>query len=183
MEQKSTFWKSAMTYGIYLAVAMILFNVVLYVLGQNTNKAMAFIAYVILAAGIYICQRSYRNNELGGHIPYGTALGFGVAVMLFTGVLNTVYTIVLMKIDPGIMEQMRILQEEAMLQRGMSEEQIEMTGQLMEKFQNPVVLGITSLLSFVVIGFIISLITSIFIKKNADENAYDEAMGEIKSEE
>jgi hypothetical protein len=183
MEQKSTFWKSAMTYGIYLAVAMILFNVILYVLGQSTNKTMGIIAYVILGAGIYICQVQYRNNELGGYIDYSKALGFGVAIMLFTGVLNTVYTLILMKIDPSIMEQIRIMQEEAMMQRGMTDEQIEVAGQMMSKMQNPVVMAVLSLFSFAIFGFIISLVTSIFVKKKEDENAFDEAMGEIKPEE
>ena len=183
MEQKSTFWKSAMTYGIYLAIALILYNVILYVLGQNMNKMMGFIAYLIMGAGIYICQLNYRDKELGGYIDYSKALGFGVAIMLFAGILNALYSVILLKIDPGIMEQARIMQEEALMQQGLSDEQIEMAGQMMTKFQNPVVMAMISLLSFALIGFIISLVTSIFVKKKADENAFEEAMGDINPED
>ena len=183
MEQKSTFWKAAMTDGIYLAVALILYNVVLYVLGENMNKTLGVITYVIMGAGIYICQVNYRNKELGGYIEYSKALGFGATIMLFAGVLYSLYSVILLKIDPSILEQARIMQEEAMLKQGMSDEQIEMMGEMMNKVQNPAVIVISSLLVFALIGFIISLVTSIFVKKKEDENAFEEAMGEIKSEE
>jgi ABC-type antimicrobial peptide transport system permease subunit len=88
-----------------------------------------------------------------------------------------------MKIDPSLMEQIRIMQEEALMQQGMSDDQIEMAGEMMSKFQSPLVLVISSLFTFAFIGFIISLVTSIFIKRKEDENAFDEAMGEVKSEE
>ena len=183
MEQKSTFWKSAMTYGIYLAVAIILYNVILYVLGENMNQTLGFVTYAIMGAGIYYCQVSYRNKELDGYIEYGKALGFGVAIMLFAGILNSLYTVILLKIDPSIMEQIRVMQEEAMMKKGMSDEQIEMAGQMMSKFQNPAVIVVSSLLTFAFFGFIISLITSIFVKKKIDEDAFEEAMDEIKPEE
>lgn len=183
MEQKSTFWKSAMTYGIYLAVALILYNVVLYVLGESMNKTLGLVTWVIMAVGIYLCQKDYRDKELGGFIDYSKALGFGVAIMLFAGVLNALYTVILMKIDPSLMEQIRVMQEEALMQQGMSDDQIEMAGEMMSKFQSPLVLVISSLFTFAFIGFIISLVTSIFIKRKEDENAFDEAMGEVKSEE
>ena len=183
MEQKSTFWKSAMTYGIYLSLVLILYNVILYVTGQNLNQTMGYISYIIMGVGIFLCQQSYRNKELGGYISYSSALGFGVAIMLFAGVLNALYSVILLKIDPSILDQVRIMQEEKMIQQGMSDEQIEMAGQIMSKFQNPIIMAVTALLSFAFIGFIISLITSIFIKKKQDEDAFEEAMGEIKSDE
>jgi hypothetical protein len=183
MEQKSTFWKSAMTYGIYLAAALIFYNVVLYVLGESMNKTLGLITWVIMAVGIYLCQKDYRDKELGGYIDYSKALGFGVAIMLFAGVLNALYTVVLMKIDPSLIDQIRIMQEEALMQQGMSDDQIEMASAMMSKLQSPLIIVVSSLFSFALIGFIISLITSIFIKQKADENAFDEAMEEVKSEE
>lgn len=69
------------------------------------------------------------------------------------------------------------------MERGMSDEQIEDFGQMMTKMQSPLVIAISGLLTFGFIGFIISLVTSIFVKKNDEENAFAEAMGEIKDEE
>ncbi|MGQ7871099.1 DUF4199 domain-containing protein [Sunxiuqinia sp. sy24] len=182
MEEKSTFWKSAMTYGIYLAVAIIFYNVILYVTGENMNTSLGLVTWGIMAVGIFLCQKGYRDKELNGYIEYSKALGFGVSVMLFAGVLNALYSVIIMKIDPTIMEQVRILQEEAMMKQGLSDEQIEMAGEMMSKMQSPLIIVLSSLLTFAFIGFVISLVTSIFVKRR-NENAFDEAMGEVKSED
>ncbi|MCW0484394.1 DUF4199 domain-containing protein [Prolixibacteraceae bacterium A06] len=184
MEQKSTFWKSAMTYGLYLGIALILYNVLLYVAGQNLNTTLGLVSYLIMAAGVFYSQIHYRNTELNGFISYSQALGFGIVVMLFAGVIQSLYSVILIKyLDPSILDQIRVMQEEALMERGMSDEQIEAVGQMMTKMQSPLVIAISGLLTFGFIGFIISLVTSIFVKKNDEENAFAEAMGEIKDEE
>jgi hypothetical protein len=184
MEKKSTFWQSAMTYGLYLGIALVLFNVILYVLGQNLNPALRWITYVLITAGIFYSQLNYRNRELNGYIQYSTALGFGVAVMLFAGIIQSLYTVILYKfIDPTILDQIRMIQEEAMLQKGLPEESIETATDMIAKFQSPVLMAISGLFSFALLGFIISLITSIFVKKNDEGNAFDEVMEEVKKEE
>lgn len=183
MEQKSTFWRSAMTYGIYLAAALILYNLILYLIGENLNQTFVYISYFIMGGGIYVCQMNYRDKELGGYIDYGNALGFGVAVMLFAGILNALYSVILLKVDPGMMEQLRIMQEENMMQQGMSDEDIEAMGKMMSKLQNPAVFVISSLFVYAFMGFIISLVTSIFLKKKDDDHAFDDAMDEIKPED
>jgi hypothetical protein len=183
MEEKSPFWKSAMTYGLYLGLAVVLYSVVLYVLGQNMNPALTWISFVILAAGVYLSQLNYRNRVMNGFLSYSSALWLGVAVMLFSGIFQTVYTIVIYKLDPSQLDQIRIMQEEAMLQRGMSEEDIETASEMMNAIQSPAVLAISGLISFVILGFIISLITSIFVKKTDDGSAFDEAMKEVQDEQ
>ncbi|WP_163707608.1 DUF4199 domain-containing protein [Mangrovibacterium lignilyticum] len=184
MEQKSTFWKSAMTAGLYLGVILILYNVILYITGQNLNTSLGIVSYVILAAGVYYFQQQYRNRELGGYISYGNAVGYGVALMAFAGIIQSVYTVILMKfIDPGILDQIRIMQEEQLMKQGVSDEQIEMASKMMDAFRSPIVIAISGLFSFALLGVIISLVSSIFIKKNDDDNAFDEAMSDVKSED
>ncbi len=182
MEQKSTFWKSAMTYGLYLALAVILYSVVLYVIGENLNKTLGALTYIIVAIGILLCQLDYRNKILGGSISYSKALGLGVIVMIFAGLLNSVYTVVIIKIDPTILDQIQIMQEEAMMRKGISDDQIEMASDMMKAFQKPGFIAVMGMLSFAFMGFIISLITSIFVKKN-NPDAFEEAMEEVKTED
>lgn len=184
MEEKSTFWTSAMTYGLYVGVTIVLYSVILYVFGQIMNTTLSLASYVIIAAGILLSQLHYRNNQLNGSITYGKALGFGVAVMLFAGILQSLYTVILFKfVDPTLIDQMRLLQEEAMLKQGMNEESIEAATDMMAKFQSPVIMGISGLFSSALVGFIISLITSIFVKKNDEESAFEQAMDEVKKDE
>ena len=184
MEQKSTFWKSAMIYGLYLALALMLFSVILYVTGLILNQKLGYVSMAIYVLGIVYAQISYRNNELNGSISYSQALGFGVAIMLFSGIITAFYTMVLYTfIDPSLIEQMKVVQEEALLQRGMTEYQIEAAMTMASKMMTPGWISIMGLLGSILIGTIISLVTSIFIKKQNDPDAFDEAMEEVKTEE
>ncbi|WP_372774106.1 DUF4199 domain-containing protein [Mangrovibacterium sp.] len=184
MEEKSTFWKSAMTAGLYLGIILIVYNVILYATGQNLNTSLGIISYAIMAAGVVHYQLQYRNHELGGFISYGKAFGYGVSLMAFAGIIQSAYTVILMKyIDPGLIDQIRIMQEEQMLKQGVPDEQIEMASQIMGVFQNPLIIAFSGLLTFAFIGVIISLVSSIYVKKQDDENAFEDAMSDLKSEE
>ena len=78
---------------------------------------------------------------------------------------------------------MRIMQEENLLKQGMSEDQIEAAMAITAKMMTPGWLSIMGLFGSVIAGTIISLVTSIFVKKQGNEDAFDEAMEEIKTEE
>lgn len=183
MEQKSNFWKSAMIYGLYIGIAMTLFSVILYVTGQTTNKVLGYISFPIYFGCVLWVQFQYRDKNLNGEISYGQAVGFGVAAMLFSGVITMLYTIIIYNLDPSLVEQLKAVQEQAMLTKGYSEEQVEAGMKITEKMMTPGILAISSLIGSVFIGTIISLITSIFVKKQKNEDAFDEAMEEVKNED
>ena len=184
MEEKSTYWRSAMTYGLYLGIALILYNMIVYALGQNLNPALAWINYALIAAGVIYSQINYRNRDLDGYISYGKALGFGVAVMVCAGLLQSLYSVILFKyIDPSLLDQLRTMQEEEMLKQGIAEDQIETMSEMMNNVQSPLFIAISGLFGFALFGFIISLITSVFVKRANDDFAFDDAMEEVKKEE
>lgn len=183
MEQKSIFWKSAMIYGLYLGIAITLYSVILYVTGQSQNKSLGYITILFYAVGIVMSQIYYRNLELNGTISYGQAVGIGVAVMLFAGIVTALYNIIIFKIDPSLIEQIKVLQEEAYLKNGMSEEMIEKTMEMSAKMMTPGVLAISGLFGSVFMGTIVSLVSSIFVKTQPNEDAFEEAMDEVKTEE
>ena len=183
MEEKSTLWKSAMVYGLYLGITITLFSVILYVSGQTQNKSLGYISFLLYAVGIVLAQIYYRNRELNGTITYGQSVGFGVAVMFFAGIITTLYNLIIFKIDPSLIEQIKILQEEAYLKNGMSEEMIERTMEMSAKMMTPGWMSIMGLFSSVLIGTIVSLVTSIFVKKQPNEDAFEEAMDDVKTDE
>lgn len=183
MEEKSTFWKSAMIYGLYLSLALVLFSVILYATGLILNQKLGYVSLILTVAGIIFAQITYRNKEMNGSISYGQAVGFGVAIMLFAGIVTALYTMILYSfVDPGLIDQMKTMQEQAMAQKGLSEEQIEQAMTITAKMMTPGWMSIMGLVGSIFSGLIVSLITSIFVKKQNDD-AFDEAMEEIKTEE
>ncbi|HEY3370414.1 MAG TPA: DUF4199 domain-containing protein [Prolixibacteraceae bacterium] len=183
MEQKSTFWKTAMTYGLYLGIVITLFSVILYVSGEALNKSLGYITLPLYAVGIILAQIHYRDREQNGSISYGQAVGFGTAVMLFCAIISALYSLIIFKVDPSLIEQVRIAQEEAYLKNGMNQEMIEKTMEMTAKMMTPGWMAIMGLFSTVIMGTIISLVTSIFVKRQPNQDVFDEVMEEVKTDE
>jgi len=166
MEQKSAFRKSAMICGLYIGIALIIYQVILYLTNQNMNPSFGWITYVILTVGVFLSQTGYRDNVIDGNIKYSTALRYGVSVMIFAGIIQSLYTVVLFKyIDPSLLEKISNTQEEFMKHKGFSDDEIEQMSEIMLKFRNPFFYVFSNLFGYAFYGFIISLVTSFFVKK------------------
>jgi len=179
MNEKSTFWKASITNGAILGIALIIFSVLLYILDLTTTKGMNYISYVIIIAGIIWATKTYRDNNLGGTISYGQALGFATMVVVIAALISSIYSYVFMKfIDPSVIDKIIAMGEEEMIKRGMNDEQIEMTQSMQAKFMKPGLMNIIGFFALVLWGFVLALITSIFMKKEGDP--YKTAMQEVE---
>ncbi|NOR75952.1 MAG: DUF4199 family protein [Draconibacterium sp.] len=174
MEQKTTsIWKSGLILGVYLAIIIILYSVILYVTGMGFNKIAGYASIAILVIGVVIIQISYKKQQ-DNILTYGQGVGVAVISMLSVGVISMVYTYLLYAvIDPDYYQQFLLFMEEqtmaTLLDREMSEDQIQMSLDMQQKFQTPVILAGGALINTVIVGLIVSLISSIFIKKNPSD--------------
>lgn len=175
MEQKSTsLWKSAMVYGLYIGIASIIFSVILYVMGQSFNQTLGYLSFIIVIGGIIWAQLNYRKLQ-GDALTYGQGVGLAVIAMLVAGILSSVFTYLLYTvIDTGLYEQYLLFVGEKttakLSARGsLSDEQISQAIEMGKKFQTPMILAIGGIVSSVIAGAIVGLITSIFTKKKPAE--------------
>ena len=171
---KPSIWKQAITYGIYFAILSILLTVILYATGSMMSKSVQYISILIMIIAIIIIQLHYRKS-LGGDITYGKSLTIAVLSMLFAGIPIAIFTYVLYAyIDPALIEQIRLATEEKLVEQGrLSQEQINATMAMTSKFQTPGIMGASQLLNTPLIGLIIGLITSIFIKKESVDKIFE----------
>ena len=160
--------KIAMTYGGMLGMAAVIVNLLFYMAGMTRSTITAVAGYaVILGFIIYGCIQ-YRDRYLGGHISYGKALGTGVMIALFSSLIVALYTYVLTyQIDPGLLEQSRAEAQQKMLESNpnLTDPHLEQGMKIANIFMSPGVIMVMVVIGHVLIGFIFSLITSIFIKK------------------
>lgn len=171
MEQKhASLTKSSLTSGLYIGIISILISVVLYVAGLMFETWASYVSWTILIGGAIYAQLSYRKS-LGGEMTYGQALGAGVLALVFASVLSAIYTILLYTIiDPGLIEQSRIIMEQRMLEQGnVTAEQMDMALDIAMKFQKPAILAGITIISGAFFGLIISLITGIFTQKKPSD--------------
>lgn len=165
--QKNLLFKHAMNYGLIMGVALVILSLITYLAGAiKAPTWVSFINYAIMIGIIIWGTMKYRDEVLSGAISYGNALGFGVLISLFAGIIVAVFTFLLTTvIDPDYIGKILALTEEELVKRGMSDDQIEAAIEMQKKFMSPLIISVSALFGMVVMGFIFSLITSIFLKK------------------
>ncbi len=197
MEQKSPLLKASMNAGIILAVVSILINVVIWVtnlmesMGLFASMGLMILMLLITVILLVVLTKRYRINDLNNTIKFKEAFFFGLLVVLFSTVISSLYQYIFNNfIDPGYQERiMANMQEKTynfMTNMGSSEDQIE---KAMNDFQakgtpTPIEVLKQSVIFGIIGGSIMSLISSAIVKKNKDnDDAFDEAMEEVKTEE
>jgi hypothetical protein len=168
-ENKSSFFQQTLTAGLLLGIVLVVYSLLMYFLDMSTNKYIGWISYLIIAVVIYYLQVQHRNKDLNGFMSYGKALGFAVMSMLVASVISAIFNFIMVKfIDPGLITKIMSMQEEAMAKRGMTAEQTEMAMKMTAKMMSPVFMSIFTLIGMMFWGTVVSLITSIFTRKEAN---------------
>lgn len=169
MEDKSpNRLKYAMTYGAIIGLILVVYSVLLYLTGLTFNKKMGIIQYIVLFAGIYLGTKAYRDKALGGFINYGRALVFGLIISVFVGIITVFFNFIMLRyIDPGLIDKyMAVMEETFQNSRFIPADQMD---EMLERSRESMT-AIWSLpvgvLAFSLFGFVFSLITSAFLKKN-----------------
>jgi len=180
MEQKKTSSiKFAMTYGLYVGLASIVYSVVLYFAGISLNSAASNLGLLILILGIGISVKNYRDLENGGFLEFGEGFKIGVLVSMFSGVFSSFYQLIFMKfIDPSILDKMKDMYYENAIEKGMSEAQLSQMDGMMGIIYNPFVLFLAGILSSLIFGALISLVAAAILKKKGD--AFENIMSNIE---
>ena len=185
MEQnKNLLMNKAMIWGFYVALASMIITSIFYATDNMFSSALSWISFAVYVGGIVLVTLSYKKSiSEDTPFPYSKALGLGVATLFFASIIMAVFNFVLYSfIDPGLIDKMLSVTESKLLESGLSEDMIEQQIEMQRKFMTPIVLSISEIFSLTLYGLIISLITSIFLRKK-EQNGFDAAMNEIDDEE
>lgn len=174
----------AMIWGFFIALASMIVTTIFYATDNMFSETSAYFSYAIYIGGIVLATLAYKKSiSQDTPFPYSKALGLGVATMFFASLILAIFTFVLYKIiDPGLIDQMFSTMEEKYLSSGLSEDMIEKQIEMQRKIMTPAILSLSQVFSGVLMGLVISLITSIFLKKKT-EDGFNAAMHEIDNVE
>ncbi len=164
--QKSSF-KVALNYALITGAILIVLDLVFYVLDIPYDSKIKYVSWLVYIGGIIWGQKVYRDDHSDGLISYGKSFSVGFTVGFFAAILVSVYSFVFMKFfDPGIIAQILETQEQTMIEAGdLSSEQIEQALSMTAKFTTPLMVSVMALVVSTIAVAIISLVTSIFMKK------------------
>ena len=170
MEPQVNPWKSNLTNGLILALIGIVYSLVMYFLDLSLNKTQAYVFMLIQVAMLYFLLKSYRDTVMHGQITYGQSVGAGVIICLYYGILMSIFTYLLYTvIDPGLMAKQLALTEEGMRAKAnLTEAQIEAGMKITGKIMKPGIMAISGVFMGMIWGTILSLIVSVFVKKEGN---------------
>ena len=156
----------AMSYGLYMGLALILNSVIFYVMGSPFAPASAYISYAIIIAGIAWSMKTYKDNNSEAGVTYGRALGLGTLQSLFASLILAFFTFVLFKlIDKTLIDKFFAFFEEQLLRNGVSDNQADTMMTMYRKVMTPLTYSLIQIFSVTFYGFLFSLILAIFFKK------------------
>jgi hypothetical protein len=166
------------TYALILTIASAVFNLLLYFTGFQTEKLVVgqhlqWLGIIITIVVLYLGIKAVREESPGKYMGYGKAVGTGVLISLFSGLMSAVYSFIHFKfvntefVDYNLQLVVRPQWEKA----GMGADQMEKAEGFARMFMGPVAMAIMTPIFAVVGGLIISLILAIFLKRPAPEGA------------
>lgn len=173
--QKSQTQQLILNYGLILGFLSIIFSVFRYAIGKHLEQdwTVSFISFAFMFAvigyGIYLFKQA---NE--GYLTIGEGLKIGVGIALIGGIISVIYTLIFVTyIEPDFANQLIILQQEQILEKypDFTDEQLEAASNMTKKFSSPFAMGAFAIIGSLFFGLIVSLIVSLFMKKNK-ENPY-----------
>jgi len=171
--QKSSSTQIMLNYGLILGFVGILINVAVFAMGQTYDPHWSVavigigITVVIIVLGI---KKFKEGNE--GYLSLGQAIKIGLGMALISAIVGVIYTFIFTNyIEPEYYTRMAEVQQQAILDRypNFTDEQIEAANASIEKFSGPVMATAFALIGSLFIGFIISLIGGLIMKKSKEE--------------
>ena len=163
---KRTLNSNAIYFGVLTGLGLIIYTLILYIFDSTTNQTLGYLSMLILAIGIFLSAKTFRDQSKDGFINYSQALGVSVLTAFYASILLAVYMYVFYKfIDPEAIQPMIDQAEREMYRQGIEGEQLDQAMQMSKKFMQPGWMAGMAILGNTFWGTIISLITSIFVKR------------------
>ena len=157
--------------GVILGVASIILSLIMYATGSHIDPHWSTsIVSAALFIGIIVYGTKKFKEANGGFMSWGQGVKIGVGIAVLAGLLVVVYKYIFMSfIEPDLLSQMIELQNQKMLDGGMTEEQIEAANEMGKSFQTPAIMAAMGIIGYAIGGFIVAAITSAIMKKSEEE--------------
>jgi hypothetical protein len=169
MEEKVNPWKANLTNGLILGLVGVVYSLLMYFLNLSLNKSQSYVFMIIQIAVLYFLLKSYRDNFMHGQITFGQSVGAGVIINIYYAVIMAIFTYILYTvIDTGLIAKQLAMAEDGMVKKGLPQATIDAGMAFTKKIMKPGIMAFTSTIFIVIWGVVISLLVSIFVKKEGN---------------
>ena len=171
--QKPKPFPFALQYGLFLGIGLIAIDYIYYALGVGFQDKIRYISFVVLLVGVIYTARFYRDKYTGGYISYGSAFLVIFLLGLFTYLLQTLNSFVMMKfLTPEILTDMIMQAEQKIIetQPNITDAELDQAMRMTEKMMGPGWIAVWGFLGSAFSSVIIALVAAIFVKKKDPNN-------------
>ncbi|MDO4783068.1 MAG: DUF4199 domain-containing protein [Capnocytophaga felis] len=163
--------------GLYLGLAIVLVNVVMYASGMiyNGNTVVGILSSVLkfglMVFFIVLGIKQFRTQN-SGFLMLGQALKVGVGIALVMAIIEVLYSLIFTTvIEPDFFDKMLEVQKAAMIEANpnLTEQQLDGAIEMSRKFTSPVFTLPISIVWNLFLGLVISLIAGAVMQKKEQE--------------
>ncbi|MFZ9981624.1 MAG: DUF4199 domain-containing protein [Cyclobacteriaceae bacterium] len=153
-------------YGLILGLISVAYFMVLVLSGINTADGWVRWSGFIFNGALVVLGQIYFRQNGDGYMSYGQGMGIAFWIALVSSVISSGFTVLyLTVIDPDFAQVIQDAQMEAMSDQGLTDEQIEQGMKMAAKFTTPPMLFIFGMLGGIFSTMLISLIATLFTRK------------------
>lgn len=164
--------KFILKHGIFLGFSIVLYSLVNYAIGNYTTKSVFHYSILLLITVISIITGLVSfKRENNNFISLIEAIKIGVGITVIGGLIVTFWEIIVLKIiDPEIITQLEDNQIKKIAEKSkdFSQENIDRKIAITQTFTSPWIMLITALIEDIIVGFFLSLIAGLIIRKKRD---------------
>ncbi len=162
--------KFAMNYGAVLGLCLVAIAVVMWSFGVDKSDSIipSILNNGLVIGGITYAIGQFRDTENSGFISYGESLKLGTSVAFFSSIILAFYTFIFVSyIEPNALTEILQQAEQGILESNpeISDAELDLALKMTAKFTQPHWMLILGMLSGTFMGFLYSLVISIFTKK------------------
>jgi hypothetical protein len=163
---KAPFWKPALIYGAIMGAVSVFIGLVFYFLGLTAANWTNLVSLAISIAVLVYCLVLYRKDYLGGFASFRQIFLMALVAGVFSAIISALFTMILFKMDPQLIEAVRIAAEEKILNNPrVPESMYDTIFERIEKSIEPTRMFTQALIIGIVGNAIVGLIAAAFIKR------------------
>jgi H+/gluconate symporter-like permease len=171
--QKNTTAKTAINFGLILGGINIVYGLMLYSLEMHYQgeTATSLISYALLI-GIILWAIKHFKKTNEGYISLSEALKTGMGTALISALIISIYTVIVMQyLDPEFMDKSIEYQKQKLIQEKpeIPLEDVNKMFEIQKEFSGPFIISGFIIILNLFIGFLISLIVGLIVKKSKPE--------------
>ncbi|SFU55877.1 Protein of unknown function [Pustulibacterium marinum] len=163
--------KIILSNGVLLGLITIAIAVIMYVTGlvYTYNWVSGVVGFLVMIAFIVLGMSTFKKENT--YLSLSQALKIGIGISLIAGILGALYQFVFFNyIDPEFMAKVLENSRHQIIEQNpeVTQQQLDQIASMQENFSSPIITAAMGILSSLFLGFIISLISGLIMKKTED---------------